>query len=145
MDYYKQLGVRRTATPEEIKRAYRKLAFSYHPDRNHGNDEKFKSIAEAYGILIDPKKRSLYDMGAGRTKPSTPRPESRRNSPQKREQKNPYTKPEERLAWIRANDPNMGNIKDVPEKRDVWDIPSEKEDWMDAYFRQYGKRVPNIR
>ncbi|MBI4687099.1 MAG: molecular chaperone DnaJ [Nitrospirae bacterium] len=74
-DYYQTLGVERTATEEELKRAYRKLALKYHPDRNPGNkesEEKFKEINEAYSCLSDPQKRGNYDrfgtaegMGAG--------------------------------------------------------------------------------
>ncbi len=63
-DYYEVLGVERTATQEEIKRAYRKLAMKYHPDRNHGNkdaEEKFKQVGEAYSILGDEDKRAAYD------------------------------------------------------------------------------------
>ncbi len=64
MDYYKTLGVEKTATPEEIKKAYRKLAMKYHPDRNKGNkeaEEKFKQISEAYAVLSDKEKRQQYD------------------------------------------------------------------------------------
>ncbi|HTR25897.1 MAG TPA: molecular chaperone DnaJ [Terriglobales bacterium] len=63
-DYYEVLGVVRTATEVEIKSAYRKLALTYHPDRNPNNpdaEEKFKEITEAYAILADAEKRSLYD------------------------------------------------------------------------------------
>ncbi|CAJ0651818.1 4147_t:CDS:2 [Entrophospora sp. SA101] len=58
---YQTLGVRKTATEEEIKKAYRKLALRYHPDKNPNAPEHFKSISHAYEILSDPKKRSVYD------------------------------------------------------------------------------------
>jgi len=64
-DYYEILGVSRNATKEEIKRAYRKLALKYHPDRNPGNkeaEEKFKEINEAYEVLSDDEKRKIYDL-----------------------------------------------------------------------------------
>jgi molecular chaperone DnaJ len=63
-DYYEVLAVSRTATDSEIKSAYRKLAMKYHPDRNPGDksaEEKFKEAAEAYAVLADSEKRSLYD------------------------------------------------------------------------------------
>jgi curved DNA-binding protein len=64
-DYYKTLGVERGATEPEIKKAYRKLALQYHPDRNQGNkeaEEKFKEINEAYQVLSDKEKRARYDQ-----------------------------------------------------------------------------------
>ena len=65
-DYYGILGVLRNASDAEIKKAYRKLAMQYHPDRNPGKEkwanEKFKEINEAYGVLGDPQKRKQYDQ-----------------------------------------------------------------------------------
>ncbi len=64
-DYYEVLGVSRTATIEEIKKAYRKLAMQYHPDRNPGSreaEEKFKDAAEAYEVLSNEEKRRIYDQ-----------------------------------------------------------------------------------
>jgi curved DNA-binding protein len=64
-DYYAVLGVNKSATTEEIKKAFRKLAVKYHPDRNPGNkaaEEKFKEISEAYEVLGDSDKRSKYDQ-----------------------------------------------------------------------------------
>ena len=64
-DYYKILEVSKPASPEEIKKAYRKLAFKYHPDRNKGDqsaEAKFKEISEAYAVLSDPEKKKQYDM-----------------------------------------------------------------------------------
>lgn len=64
-DLYKILGVERTASADEIKKAYRNLAFKYHPDRNAGDknaEDKFKEINEAYSVLGDEAKRRQYDM-----------------------------------------------------------------------------------
>ena len=64
-DYYEVLEVTKTATVEEIKKAYRKKAIQYHPDKNPGDkeaEEKFKEAAEAYDVLSNPDKRSRYDQ-----------------------------------------------------------------------------------
>src|SRR5438046_8730601 len=64
-DYYEVLGVSRSASEDDVKKAYRKLALRYHPDRNpedrHEAEERFKEISEAYQVLSDPERRSLYD------------------------------------------------------------------------------------
>lgn len=72
-DYYKILKVDRNATDEEVKRAYKRLAMKWHPDKNHHHNQqqhvkkeeaeaKFKQISEAYDVLSDPKKRQIYDF-----------------------------------------------------------------------------------
>jgi curved DNA-binding protein CbpA len=76
-DYYAILGVQATATDEEMKRAYRRLALRYHPDRNPGDpraEERFKEVSEAYAVLMDPTRRREYDRLRGeRARGSRPR------------------------------------------------------------------------
>src|SRR6266851_3600698 len=67
-DYYKTLGVGKNASEAEIKKAYRKLARQYHPDRNAGDkaaEERFKEISQAHDVLSDADKRKQYDRGSG--------------------------------------------------------------------------------
>src|SRR5260370_23461576 len=64
-DYYAELGVKKTASADEIRKAFRKLARKYHPDVNPGDksaEERFKTISEANEVLSDPKKRKIYDQ-----------------------------------------------------------------------------------
>src|SRR5438552_16744488 len=67
-DYYKALGVDKRASADEIKKAYRKLARQYHPDRNPDDkaaEARFKEISQAHDVLGDPEKRKQYDSGTG--------------------------------------------------------------------------------
>ncbi len=64
-DYYETLGVSRDAAADDLKKAYRKLAVKYHPDKNPGDaaaEAKFKEISEAYDVLKDEEKRAAYDL-----------------------------------------------------------------------------------
>ncbi|TFY76668.1 hypothetical protein EWM64_g7347, partial [Hericium alpestre] len=64
-DYYKLLGIKRDANDDEIKKAYRKMALKWHPDRNQGSEEashKFKEMSEAFEVLSDKQKRTIYDQ-----------------------------------------------------------------------------------
>ena len=63
-DYYKTLGITKSAAADEIKKAYRKLALQYHPDRNKtkDGDKKFKEVTAAYEVLSDPQKKQAYDQ-----------------------------------------------------------------------------------
>lgn len=63
-DYYKILGIAKGASDDDIKKAYRKQALKWHPDKNKAAnaEEKFKEVAEAYEVLSDPKKREIYDQ-----------------------------------------------------------------------------------
>ena len=90
-DYYEILGVSKSASESDIKKAYRKLALKYHPDRNPGDNEaetKFKEAAEAYEVLSDSDKRSRYDRfghsgvdGAGESDPRAAGDEARLHDP----------------------------------------------------------------
>lgn len=90
MDYYAVMGVSRDATEEEIQKAYRRLAFKWHPDRNPGDDsatEKFKEVQTAYEVIGDPDKRAQYDRQgyAGRRPPPGTQPHNTAPKPKTKE------------------------------------------------------------
>ena len=60
-NYYETLGISKSASEEEVKKAFRTLAHKYHPDKKDGNEAKFKEVSEAYSVLSDQKKRQQYD------------------------------------------------------------------------------------
>src|SRR3989338_11661332 len=61
-DFYQTLGVSKNASADEIKKAYRRLAHEHHPDKDKGNEDRFKEINEAYQVLSNPEKRQQYDQ-----------------------------------------------------------------------------------
>lgn len=74
-DYYEVLGVSKGASQEEIKKAFKKAALKYHPDREGGDEQKFKEAGEAYEVLSDDQKRAAYDQfghSAGAANPGGP-------------------------------------------------------------------------
>ena len=78
-DYYKILGINKNATPEEIKKAYKKMAIKYHPDRNGESEQtkkvaqrKFQDVSDAYSVLSDPKKKEMFDQGVDPLNPEAP-------------------------------------------------------------------------
>lgn len=139
MDYYAVLGVGSTATEEEIKKAYRKLAMAYHPDRNPGDKEvvtKFRQVQEAYDTLFDLNKRARYN--AQKPQPKAKPKSKKKNSFEFNNYKNnmhiydappppfdlwgrPLTS-EEKAAWVRNNVANnvVKNDKQMQEMKDKW-------------------------
>lgn len=125
MDYYEILGVNRNATSDDIAKAYRKMAFKYHPDqcKSASAADKFKLVNEAYCTLIDVNKRAIYNsrLPKVRVKPV---------------KKTKSMTDSERYAYYKSNDPNLnGSSKEVviPPKFDIWGKPlslEEQKQWI---------------
>lgn len=154
MDYYKLLGVQRNATEIEIKKAYRKLALQYHPDRNPGDAEaesKFKQVQEAYDNLIDISKRTRYNAQRPepkqkQSKPAKPPVEfSERKSLQFYDAPPPAfdlwgrpLSPQEKAEWVRNN--VAQNIKPSKQAQAI------REGWKDSFAGKYeSSSSPDIR
>ncbi|MCF0243110.1 MAG: DnaJ domain-containing protein [Treponema sp.] len=115
-NYYEILGVQKNATTDEIKKAYRNLAFKYHPDRNPGDkvaEEKFKKITEAYDVLGDESKRKMYDMGAYSTNSRT----SYSNGSYSNTYRNTYSSGNPFEEWFRANESYNSGEQEQQQKR----------------------------
>jgi curved DNA-binding protein len=109
-DYYQVLGVSRTASQEEIQRAYRRLARAYHPDLNPdpGAEERFKQISEAYHVLSDPQSRRRYEAAGGREEP----PAGWRRGPGAR-QWPPGGRQREPTGWFRPGSAEDTDLEDL--------------------------------
>ncbi|MDP2909216.1 MAG: DnaJ domain-containing protein [Nanoarchaeota archaeon] len=96
-DFYERWGIVRSASPEEIKKAYRKMALSWHPDRGKSPEagEQFKAVSEAYGTLSDLRKKLIYDM----FHPSATKPESPKQEP-KASKHSPYDETLENIMGV---------------------------------------------
>jgi len=130
-DYYKTLGVTKTATPQEIKKTYRRLAMLYHPDRNPDDkhaENKFKEIAEAYEVLHDVEKRKKYDSLSGfhkHTQQKTNETYGSRSDFGKANEKN-YQKPSEEPADEYPEDDNLSKW--------AHDVASSFSDFFKHFF-----------
>ncbi len=90
-DYYSLLGIKRDANVSEIKKAYRKLAMKYHPDRNQNNqyaEDIFRKISQAYDVLSDEKKRKEYDLHGGNQSENTKKNKEKNSSKNEKKYKN---------------------------------------------------------
>ena len=102
-DYYEILGVAKGASADEIKKAYRNLAFKYHPDRNQGDkvaEEKFKRISEAYTVLGDEKKRADYDRYGSSEFANSYSQNAYTNNGYNQSQQNPFQNEEAFWQWF---------------------------------------------
>ena len=128
-DYYADLGVSKNATADEIKKAYRKLAFKYHPDQNPGDkvaEEKFKKITAAYDVLGDEAKRRQYDNGG-----FNPFEEAYSSGQTNQTYQNAYG--QDFWSWF-TNSYNNARQWENQEGETPYE---EKENWQQQYSRHY--------
>ena len=119
-DYYADLGVSKNASADEIKKAYRKLAFKYHPDQNPGDkaaEEKFKKITAAYDVLGDEEKRRQYDNGG-----FNPFEQAYSSNQTNQSYQNTYTQGQDFWSWF-TNAYNAGNQRQQ----------QQAENWQEQY------------
>lgn len=112
MNYYEVLGVPTIATADEIKKAYRTLAFKYHPDRNPGDavaEEKFKQISAAYDVLGDETKKRNYDLGGYSDSSSYNQNQSYQQRQYQYTYSNPFGANEDFWNWANGGSSNYGN------------------------------------
>ncbi|XP_054153897.1 chaperone protein DnaJ-like [Oppia nitens] len=138
IDYYQILGVSQTSGPNEISKAYKRLALRYHPDKNHshGSLEQFKQILQAYQVLRDPTQRADYDLtrrGYGRISSSS------KAKPSAAKQQRPTTTPTTTSAlnniyvtvWLTTDELSTGTVKSIAYKRTVY-VPPVSYKHVDA-------------
>jgi len=128
-DFYEVLGVPKTATAEEIKKAYRKLAFKYHPDQNPGDkaaEEMFKKINAAYDVLGDENKRRQYDNGSF----NPFREYEQQRSQTSQEYANPFGEGQDFWSWF-TNAYGNGAQRQQQDQ--------QAQGWYNGYTRNYGQ------
>ena len=130
-DFYEVLGVPKTATADEIKKAYRKLAFKYHPDKNPGDkaaEEMFKKITAAYDVLGDENKRRQYDNGSFNPFQEYAQYQQQSQSYQGQSYQNPFGEGQDFWSWF-TNAYGNGAQRQQQEQ--------ETQNWQQQSARQY--------
>lgn len=137
-DYYRILGVKETATAEEIRKRYRALARKYHPDSNPDNQEAkrmFQEIGEAYEVLGDEKKRGAYDRERGAAKEKKPEAGRRQSGGGKREEKEfPFSDVSSRFEQFFGFHPRTGEVPRKGQKQGEKANPLDMTDLFERYM-----------
>lgn len=133
-DFYEVLGVPKTATADEIKKAYRKLAFKYHPDKNPGDkaaEEMFKKITAAYDVLGDENKRRQYDNGSFNPFQEYAQYQQQSQSYQGQSYQNPFGEGQDFWSWFT-------NAYGAGAKQQQQD--QEAQGWYNGYAQDYDQK-----